>query len=202
MSLLGRTHGKLVHSRRVERLSDELSKLFPQGASILDVGCGDGLVSSLIKAKRPDVEVRGIDIMVRGATHIPVTEFDGMTIPLPDKSVDAVLFVDVLHHTEDPMIMLREAKRVSRGSIIMKDHTDDGFLSNATLTFMDWVGNKPHGVVLPYNYWKHDTWKRAIAELGLTTEVWKTDLKLYPMPADMLFGRSLHFIARLALPAE
>ncbi len=201
MSLLGKTHGKLVHGRRVERISEELSKLFPQNANILDVGCGDGLIASLIKAKRPDVAVQGIDIKVRGTTHIPVTEFDGSTIPFPDDSFDAVMFVDVLHHTDDPMVMLREAVRVSRTNIILKDHTDDGLFSNATLRFMDWVGNKPHGIVLPYNYWKEERWQRALTELGLTTETWIADLGLYPQPADLIFGRSLHFIAKLNLPS-
>ncbi|MFN0279748.1 MAG: class I SAM-dependent methyltransferase [Pyrinomonadaceae bacterium] len=199
MSLLGKTHGKLVHSRRVERISEELSRLFSPNAQILDVGCGDGLIPKLIKSKRPDVEIQGIDVLVRGETHVPVTEFDGKTIPFPDKSFDAVMFVDVLHHTDDPMVMLREAVRVSRKNIILKDHTDNGFLSNFTLRFMDWIGNKPHGVVLPYNYWKKETWEIAIRELNLKTEFWEKDLKLYPNPADLIFGRSLHFVAKLKL---
>jgi len=200
MNLLGRTHGKLVHSRRVRRLSEELSGLVSPNATILDVGCGDGLIASLINATRPDVEIQGIDVLVRGSTHIPVGNFDGSTIPFPDKSFDSVMFVDVLHHTDDPMVMLREGCRVSRESLILKDHTDEGFLSNATLRFMDWVGNKPHGVVLPYNYWRENAWKNAIEELNLTTEAWHTDLKLYPQPADLIFGRSLHFVAKLNVP--
>jgi 2-polyprenyl-3-methyl-5-hydroxy-6-metoxy-1,4-benzoquinol methylase len=46
--------------------------------------------------------VRGIDIMARPTSHIPVDIFDGQTIPHPDKSFDVVSFVDVLHHTDDP----------------------------------------------------------------------------------------------------
>ena len=199
MNLLGQTHNKLVHGRRVERLSQELSALFPPNARILDVGCGDGLISSLIKLKRPDVEIQGIDVLVRDTTHIPVTGFDGNTIPFADNAFDSVMFVDVLHHTLDPMILLREAIRASRENIVLKDHTDEGILSNATLRLMDWVGNKPHGVVLPYNYWRKETWDQAICDLGLTTEVWIKDLKLYPGPADIIFGRSLHFVAKLSV---
>ncbi len=44
----------------------------------------------------------------------PAVEFDGLTLPLADHSVDVVLFVDVLHHTADPLILLREAARVAR----------------------------------------------------------------------------------------
>ncbi len=50
-----------------------------------------------------------------------------------------------------PARLLAEAKRVSRGGIVIKDHFREGVLADATLRFMDWVGNAQHGVVLPYN---------------------------------------------------
>jgi SAM-dependent methyltransferase len=135
--------------------------------------------------------------LVRDHTHIPVAPFDGVTIPHAAGSFDTVLFVDVLHHTADPMVLLREARRVTRQSIVIKDHLRDGFFAGMVLGFMDWVGNKKHGVVLPYNYWSRQQWLDAFQELGLTIVTWMNDLKLYPVPADWVFGRSLHFIARL-----
>src|SRR5687767_443701 len=81
MKLLGRVHGKMVHSRRVRQLCRHLGELVPKNAKILDVGCGDGMLARLIKERRPDVEVRGIDVFVRENTHIPVEKFDGSHIP-------------------------------------------------------------------------------------------------------------------------
>jgi ubiquinone/menaquinone biosynthesis C-methylase UbiE len=197
MNLLGKVHGKAVHSRRVRQLCRHLGELLPKNAKILDVGCGDGMLTSLIQKERPDVEARGIDVFVREKTLIPVEKFDGSTIPYPDKSFDVVMFVDVLHHTDDPFVLLREAARVAKNFVVLKDHTDDGFLSNATLKFMDWVGNKPHGVVLPYNYWKESQWKQAFEKLQMEILDWRTNLKLYPRAADLFFGRNLHMVARL-----
>ena len=68
----------------------------------------------------------------------------------PDASFDVVMFVDVLHHTDDPLLLLQEAQRVGK-IILVKDHFRKGFLAGPTLRFMDWVGNAHHGVVLPYN---------------------------------------------------
>ena len=62
------------------------------------------------------------------------------------------MFVDVLHHTEDPMALLGEAVRVARKTIVVKDHTLNGFLAGPTLHFLDRVGNARHDVALPYNY--------------------------------------------------
>lgn len=197
MSLLKTAHHKAVHNRRVIKLSEHLSRLLPNRAKVVDIGCGDGLVASLIKKLRPDVSIQGIDILLRPETHIPVTKFDGTTIPFTDDYFDAAMFVDVLHHTDDPFALLKEATRVAKNCLILKDHTDEGLLSNETLRFMDWVGNKPHGVRLPYNYWTMTQWQQAIETLNLKTAVWEKDLKIYLKPADWIFGRSLHFVAKL-----
>jgi len=197
MKLLGRAHGTLVHSRRIRRLSQQLAELIPPNAEVLDVGCGDGKLAALIQQLRPDVKMQGIDVLVRDKTEVPIKRFDGVTIPFPDKSVDVTMFVDVLHHTEDPNVLLHEASRVAKKFIVIKDHTDDGFLSNVTLRFMDWVGNKPHGVVLPYNYWRERQWRQAFEELKFEIVAWHKDLKLYPYGADLFFGRGLHVITKL-----
>jgi ubiquinone/menaquinone biosynthesis C-methylase UbiE len=137
MSLLGRMHGQYVHSPRVRILRDCLSALIPKDVSVLDVGCGDGLLARLIMDQRSDVEICGIDVLVREQTQIPVTEFDGLRIPFPDNSFDAVMFVDVLHHTDDPIALLFEAQRVAAKAIVIKDHRLNGLLARPTLRFMD-----------------------------------------------------------------
>ena len=197
MSLLGRLHGDLVFERRTQVLSEQLTAVLPEGAEILDVGCGDGSIDRLIGELRPDVTISGTDLIVRPQTHVPVTKFDGTTLPHADRSKDVVMFVDVLHHTDDPEILLREARRVARKAVVLKDHTRDGLLAGPTLRFMDWVGNAPHGIPLPYNYWPERRWRDAFARIGLTPTVWLGKLGLYPPPAAWLFDRSLHFIAHL-----
>jgi SAM-dependent methyltransferase len=147
--------------------------------------------------ERPDLELQGLDVLGRPGTHVPVTVYDGRTIPYGDKSFDVVLFVDALHHTPDPMVPLREAARVARDAILIKDHLRDGILADRTLRLMDWVGNARYGVALPYAYWSRQQWLEAFARLGLTRSAWEVRLGLYPWPASWVFERSLHFIARL-----
>jgi SAM-dependent methyltransferase len=191
-------HGNLIFSRRVRQLATHLAELLPRNASVLDVGTGDGSLAQLIGQLRPDVTLRGIDLLVRPRTAIPVEAFDGAHFPAADRSFDVVMFVDVLHHTDDPRVLLREARRVARQCILIKDHTADGWLSGPTLRAMDWVGNAGHGVRLPYNYWTQAQWHQAFRELDISVEVNRTKLGLYPWWLNWLFGRSLHFIARLA----
>src|SRR5688572_22478811 len=201
MGIVATIHDGYVLSRRATVLSTRLADVIPQGARVLDVGCGDGLVAKLIADRRPDLSLHGIDVLVRPQTLIPVKPFDGTRIDEPDRSFDAVMFVDVLHHTHDPEVLLREAARVARRCVVIKDHTRDGLLAGPTLRFMDWVGNVRHGVALPYNYWPRRQWQSAIDRLGMTVETWESSIDLYPWWARWLFERRLHFIARLGVAA-
>ena len=192
-------HDAYVHKRRVSALRDHVAQLIPEKASVLDVGCGDGLLSHWIIGKRPDVKITGVDVLVRSQTHIPIQFFDGEVIPYDDASFDVVMFIDVLHHTNDPMKLLNEAVRVARKAVLIKDHACEGVLDRVTLQLMDYVGNAYHGVALPYNYWSRREWLEAFAGLGLTIAAWKKQLNLYPLGTRWIFDRSLHFIARLDL---
>lgn len=198
MSLIDHFHGRYVNTRRGRTLSRRIAPLLPPGR-VLDVGCGDGALDHLIMQRRADIQISGIDVLMRGETRIPVAGFDGRRVPYGDGSFDAVLLVDVLHHTEDPLILLREAARVARRAVVIKDHTRDGWLAGPTLRLMDYVGNARHGVALPYNYWPRRIWLDAFDELALRVGYWEHDLHLYPCPAGWLFDRSLHFIARFDL---
>lgn len=198
-SLTGAVHGRLVFNRRTQVLARHLSAALPQGAAVLDVGCGDGTIDALIQEQRPDLQIHGVDVMLRPVTRIPVSLFDGRVLPFPDKSFDSVMFVDVLHHTDDPVVLLREAARVARGSIVLKDHTMEGPLAYARLRLMDWVGNAHHNVVLPYNYWPEQRWRDAFATLGLRVETWQQRLGLYPFPVSLVFEARLHFVSRLSI---
>jgi SAM-dependent methyltransferase len=200
MNLLEKIHGSYVHNRRVRVLAREISALLPANGQVLDVGCGDGLLAAHMQQDKPNVVITGIDVLVRDHTHIPVVKFDGATIPFPDRSFDTLVFVDVLHHTNDPMLLLREATRVARNTIVIKDHTLDGFAAGATLRFMDRIGNRRYNVALPYNYWPKQQWLNAFEALGLTLRTWKSKLDLYPPSVNWFMGRSLHFIAQAALP--
>lgn len=194
LTALGRMHGKAVHSRRVRVLARHFADLIPQKHSVLDVGCGDGLLDALVLKERPDLTITGVDVLARSGTHIEVIPFDGRRLPFSGATFDTVVFSDVLHHTPSPVAMLHEAVRVARQCVVIKDHSVEGLWARPTLRFMDFVGNAPHGVVLPYNYLTPGEWEEAFAECRLVPREVRRQLGLYPAWANLWFGRSLHFV--------
>ena len=197
MSFLKKIYESYVQMQRVNVVSGLLAEHIPRDSSVLDIGCGDGTLASTITASRKDLRIEGVDVMVRPSVLIKVREYDGLKLPFPDGSVDVAMFVDVLHHAEQPLAVLSDAARVARGAIIIKDHLRQGFMAQTRLKMMDWMGNARYGVSLPYRYWNRSEWREAFAQCGLIEKTFLSGLHLYRFPLEWFFGGSLQFISVL-----
>jgi SAM-dependent methyltransferase len=202
MGILESIHGRFVHTRRVRVLTEHLAKMIPPGSKVLDVGTGDGWLARLLADRCEGVTMHGIDTLVRPDAHIPVIGFDGSNIPHADGSYEVVMMIDVLHHTSDPMVLLAEARRVASRHVLIKDHFCNSNFDRKILRFMDRVSNMKHGVVLTYNYQSAAQWEQHWQAIGSRVDGQICRLGLYPFPANLLFERNMHFIARLALSDE
>lgn len=202
--VLGFVHSNTVLNRRAKVLRDEICSLIPIGDKLngVDIGCGNGILGLSISNKRPEVQMTGVDVHIWPKTVIPVTKYDGDRLPFEDKSVDFAILSDVLHHCEAPEEVLREAARISRQFIIIKDHLCESQFDFQILKFMDWFGNKGYGVALPYKYFSDAEWQKLFADIGLRPEETNTKVPLYPFPFNLLFGRKLHFVSRLSVQPQ
>lgn len=195
LAAVGALHGPAIFSRRVRVVAGRLAPLLPAG-HLLDVGCGDGSVAKALLSLRPDVTIEGYDVFERPQAAIPVTRFDGRILPVADGSAAAALLVDVLHHADDAVALLAECARAAP-VVIVKDHFARSWLDGRLLVLMDWVGNAPHGVALPYWYFSPESWAQAVFRLGLR-ETARGDVPgLYPFPFSLVFRRGLQFVSCL-----
>ena len=190
-----RIHEVHAGGRRLRVLAEALAPHLPASGRVLDVGCGDGRLAERILALRPGLRLEGIEVKPRPGTRIAVTGFDGRHIPFQDGAFDAAIAVDTFHHAEDADALLAECARVAR-LVVVKDHLRDPWLARPTLRFMDWVGNRRHGVSVPDDYWRRRRWEEAFARAGLAVESFHT-LDLFPVPLTWIFDRGLHFVAGL-----
>ena len=200
MNLLEYIHSKWIYGRRVRVLAEHFARLLPENAKVLDVGCGDGLIARRIAEQRKDLQFTGAEVYIRPTIQIPTVEFDGNSLPFPDHRFDVAMLVDVLHHAIDPTVLLREACRVSRGKVLIKDHLLEGVLAGPILKLMDRTGNGRHGVPIPFNFWQRRQWKDTFVAQRLHIDAWMEQLGLYPKVLGWPFERNLHFITLLSAP--
>ena len=197
MNILDAVHERFIKQRRVRALAAAVAPLLPPSARVLDIGSGDGRLSEEVQRRRPETIITGVDVLVRPGCRIPTTAFDGETVPFPDGTFDVVLLIDVLHHTDSPELLLKEALRVTRNIVIVKDHDASAPLARRTLRFMDGVGNTRFGVALPYNYLSWTEWNALFTRLNCSIISTRRTLRIYPTAIRWLFDRSLHFVCVL-----
>lgn len=107
------------HVNRRRLVLDLLDRQNLSGRPILEVGCGGGLLSSLLLQCGADVVVADIySKAIRAAMEKGVTKglsFDaGCTWPFARRSFEVIIMLDVLEHIENDVACLSEAKRVLR----------------------------------------------------------------------------------------
>ena len=199
--MLARLHAP-VYASRLALLTRALHPPLRQAdaTSLLDVGCGNGTLAHTLAQQDDRLTVHGLERRPRGGEPIPVTAYDGGAFPFADDAFDAVLLADVLHHDPDPVAVLREAARVARRRVIVKDHSPrPGALGRALdsprISLMDWLANAPYGVKCLYDYPEPAGWRARFDAAGLRLLHEDTDLELYPRPHRWFFTRGLQYLA-------
>jgi len=203
-ALMRRLHGP-IYERRIAVLSETIVTQLREGEVVLDVGCGSGLLGKAIMdsprcPKR--VRVIGLENHRRGGEAIEVSAYDGRTIPLADRAVDAVILADVLHHEPTPERLLNESIRVARRLVFIKDHKVDGWLAQSRISFLDWAANTGYGVKCLFKYHTREQWARFLAGFPVTVSGEILSMNLYPMFFNAIFGKKLHYCALLNTTAE
>ncbi len=194
-----------IYESRLRVLVDAITPHLREGDRVLDVGCGVGTLGRALMdgpACPPDVQVDGLERFRRGGEPIPVTQYNGVTIPFEDQSHDVVIVADVLHHEEQPDRLLSECARVARRLLIVKDHIVQGPLAQQRIAFMDWAANAPYGVECLYRYNTPAEWTAVAQRHGFEVVEERSAMDLYPFGWNLVFGRRLQYFAALRPRAE
>ncbi len=136
----------------------------PADASILDVGSGSGLITTLLRES--GYKVTPLDI-ADGSFHAALKPvlYNGETMPFKDKVFHWAIILTVLHHTEYPEKILKEAARVSSNLILMEDIYSNKLEKYYTF-FMDSIINLFYSRC-PHTNKTDNQWKATFTKLNL-----------------------------------
>ena len=149
---------------RAESFVALFKAFIPQSAKVLDIGGGWGFYAGPLERIR-GCKVTVLDVVEPGFRKVPVVTYEGDKIPFPDRSFEVSLLVTVLHHMPDPEKVLAEARRVTRGPVIVVEdlyHTSLGrfwTVLRDTLFNLEFVGH-------PRNFRSREGWRRTFQALG------------------------------------
>lgn len=156
-----------IYERAGKEMCWNCQNFIKKGAKILDMGCGSGIVGKSFQDFFQAVLV-GVDIKDQRIAKIPFHIIDGKTVPFKDDFFDIVLINYVLHHSKDPIPLLKEAKRVTSDKIIVFEDLSEGVLTNLIC--------QVHSISYNYFFQKNnqrgkflndENWKKIFTDLGL-----------------------------------
>ncbi len=155
-----------------------LSFLDDKDRCIIDLGCGEGITLGKIVKAHPNSQVYGIDVLEENIEicknyDLPVKKGECDNIDLPDNSVDAVVFMEVIEHLEDPTATINEIYRILKpeGKLILV-YPNDVFFKIArilTLRFREAAYDPGH-----VKQWTPNEMRQFLGKKGFVIEQTKS----------------------------
>jgi SAM-dependent methyltransferase len=156
---------------------------FLKGDSLLDIGCGNGLIAYLVKDRfKAGIQLVDVVQYVPDALGLPFRLYEEGR-PLPINSLfDTVLLLTVLHHSENPIKLLKSAWDVTEKKLIIIEsvvgvHKEEPQAKYELLNssdedqvafaaFVDWFYNRVlhNDVPVPYNFTTPEQWRSIFSE--------------------------------------
>ena len=160
--------------RRASNTALRLVTLLDTRDIILDVGAGDGLVADRL-TEYLTCRTISIDIKGFGRSRSPKIMGDAQQLPFTEGTVDVVLFLCVLHHSEDPVVLLREGRRVARRCLIVQEDLYGLGFKDHLVYAADRVASHAGGWRAPSPPRRPNDWLRVFRRADLQTSTVITD---------------------------
>ncbi|WP_280137432.1 methionine biosynthesis protein MetW [Bosea sp. Root381] len=142
-----------LHTNRIDLKL--VAEMVAPGSRVLDVGCGDGQLLSLLAETR-NVDARGIELSREGvagcvARGLSVIQGDADTdlYEYPDDSFDYVILSQTIQATRNPRLVLEQMLRIGRRAIVSFPNFGHWRMRGQVF----FLGRMPVTDALPYSWW-------------------------------------------------
>lgn len=180
------------------RTTEYIARLLPStgACSVIDMGAGDGFLGSILEQYRPQTSIVGVETHIRQLRRpdFKMVKFDGLTAPFASGTFDYALLCNVLHHANDQVALLREALRLARRGVIIKDHLAETRYQHSQLAVLDVLGNRRFGASTVGHYQSSDGWRSLFAKAGARVVERLEGLSFRRGPLRAVFGNHLEIM--------
>jgi 2-polyprenyl-3-methyl-5-hydroxy-6-metoxy-1,4-benzoquinol methylase len=175
--------------RFLRELDRQVTRLAP--TSILDVGCGEGIVTERFARLLPQTRILGLDAdtatlqnewQERQLDNLSFQTGSAYDLPFEDNSFELACAIEVLEHLERPRDALDEMARVSSRMILVSVPREPHWRISHFVAGRDigQLGNTPGHV----NHWSKAGFSRLVGDYGEVTELRS------PFPWTVVIARS------------
>lgn len=184
--------GNPLVRRMMAGFERDLRELFAQAdpASVLDVGCGEGVLVHSWAQQRPEGRFVGIDLeedsiqagwAERQAPNLSYRVMRAENLPFADGEFDLASAIEVLEHVPDPEHTLAEMARCARSHLLVSVPREPLWraLNMARGAYLSDLGNTPGHL----NHWSKRSFQRLLSRHGQVVEARS------PFPWTMLLVR-------------
>jgi len=181
-----------VVRRLMAGFESTLAQLFAQAApeSVLDVGCGEGVLTHQWATQLGDKRIVGIDLddeklkaewVTRQRPNLEYRTMAAEHMPFADGEFDMACAIEVLEHVPDPAHTVAEMARVARRHLLVSVPREPlwRMLNMARGAYIADLGNTPGHV----NHWSKRSFVRLLSQHGEVVE------QRSPFPWTMLLVR-------------
>ncbi len=181
-----------VVKRLMAGFEGALAELFARAdpASVLDVGCGEGVLVHQWATERPQTRIVGIDLeeasiqagwAERQAPNLEYRVMQAENLPFADGEFELASAIEVLEHVPDPGHTLAEMARCASRYLLVSVPREPlwRMLNMARGAYWSELGNTPGHL----NHWSKRSFVRALSAHGEVLEVRS------PFPWTMLLVR-------------
>lgn len=184
--------GNPLVRRMMAGFERDLRELFAQAdpASVLDVGCGEGVLVHSWAQQWPEGRFVGIDLeedsiqagwAERQAPNLSYRVMRAENLPFADGEFDLASAIEVLEHVPDPEHTLAEMARCARSHLLVSVPREPLWraLNMARGAYLSDLGNTPGHL----NHWSKRSFQRLLSRHGQVVEARS------PFPWTMLLVR-------------
>ena len=149
-----------------QRMAYDCQQFIKKGAKILDLGCGSAIVAHVFE-EFFRAEVVGVDVLDRRIFPISFEKINGQSLPFLENNFDATLIFFVLHHSQNPLILLEEAKRVTKDKILIYEDLPEGIWSKLFCKFHGFSFDAIFGNKNKTSFKTEKEWRKVFEDLKL-----------------------------------